>query len=66
MNLHEYQAKEILKEYGVPIPRFGVAANTTEIQKVIRDLGLSQAVVKIQVQRRWQRKGWWRQIWKNS
>ncbi|MBM3207477.1 MAG: ADP-forming succinate--CoA ligase subunit beta [Chlamydiae bacterium] len=49
MNLHEYQAKEILKDYGIPIPRFGVAANTTEIQKVIRDLGVSQAVVKIQV-----------------
>ena len=49
MNLHEYQAKEILKEFGVPIPAFGVASNTKEVQKVIKDLGLTQAVVKIQV-----------------
>lgn len=49
MDLHEYQAKEILKEYGIPIPPFGVASNTREVQKVIKDLGLTQGVVKIQV-----------------
>lgn len=29
MNIHEYQAKEILKEYGIPTPR-GIVANTPE------------------------------------
>ena len=49
MNLHEYQAKEILKEYGIPIPPFGVASNHVEIQKVIKQLNISEGVVKIQV-----------------
>lgn len=49
MNVHEYQAKEILEKYGLPIPAFGVASNAREIQKVIKDLGLTQGVVKIQV-----------------
>ncbi len=49
MNLHEYQAKEILKEYGVPVPPFGVATKHGEAEKVVRDLGLKEAVVKIQV-----------------
>ncbi|NDD58146.1 MAG: succinate--CoA ligase subunit beta, partial [Chlamydiae bacterium] len=49
MNLHEYQAKEILESFGVPVPPFGVAGTTSEIQKIIRDLNLSEGVVKIQV-----------------
>ncbi|MEI8328676.1 MAG: ADP-forming succinate--CoA ligase subunit beta [Chlamydiia bacterium] len=49
MNLHEYQAKEILKDYGIPIPPFGVASNHVEIQKVIKQLNISEGVVKIQV-----------------
>jgi succinyl-CoA synthetase beta subunit len=49
MNLHEYQAKEILLEYDIPIPAFGVASNVREIQKIVKDLNLSQGVVKIQV-----------------
>lgn len=49
MNTHEYQAKEILKHYGVPIPPFGVASNIKEVEAVIDRLHLSQAVIKIQV-----------------
>lgn len=49
MNLHEYQAKEILQEYGIPIPPFGVASHSREVTKVVKDLGLTQGVVKIQV-----------------
>ncbi|MEJ2488705.1 MAG: hypothetical protein P8Y50_02710, partial [Sulfurovaceae bacterium] len=29
MNIHEYQAKEIFKTYGIPTPR-GIVANTPE------------------------------------
>ncbi|MDJ0652467.1 MAG: ADP-forming succinate--CoA ligase subunit beta [Simkaniaceae bacterium] len=49
MDTHEYQAKEILKRYGVPIPDFGVAASPAEAKQVIQELGLHEAVVKIQV-----------------
>jgi succinyl-CoA synthetase beta subunit len=49
MNLHEYQTKLILMGEGVPVPPFGVAANTSEVKKIIKDLHLQEAVVKIQV-----------------
>lgn len=49
MNTHEYQAKEILKRYAIPIPDFGVASTKHEVEKIIKDLHLTQAVIKIQV-----------------
>ena len=49
MNTHEYQAKQILKKYGVPIPPFGVASSVHEAEKVVDALHLASAVVKIQV-----------------
>lgn len=49
MNLHEYQAKKILKEYGIPIPEFGVAGSVDEAIRVAEELDLNQAVLKIQV-----------------
>jgi succinyl-CoA synthetase beta subunit len=49
MNLHEYQAKEILREAGIKVPPFGVAATRTEVERVVRDLKLKEAVIKIQV-----------------
>jgi len=49
MNVHEYQAKEILRKYGIPVPDFGVASNAKEVEAAIEELGLDQAVVKIQV-----------------
>ena len=49
VNLHEYQAKDILKEYGVAVPPFGVVANHREVEKIVKDLHLKEAVVKIQV-----------------
>ncbi|MDE3045320.1 MAG: ADP-forming succinate--CoA ligase subunit beta [Verrucomicrobiota bacterium] len=49
MNLHEYQAKNILKRYGIPVPPFGVASTAGAAERVASDLGLEQAVLKIQV-----------------
>jgi succinyl-CoA synthetase beta subunit len=49
MNLHEYQAKLILMEEGVPVPPFGVASNVSDVEKIIKDLHLQEAVIKIQV-----------------
>jgi len=49
MNVHEYQAKEVLRKYGIPIPDFGIASNDKEVDQVIKQLDLKEAVVKIQV-----------------
>ncbi len=49
MNTHEYQAKEILKRYNLPIPAFGVAAKSHDVDAIIKHLGLNEAVIKIQV-----------------
>ncbi|MGA8165429.1 MAG: ADP-forming succinate--CoA ligase subunit beta [Waddliaceae bacterium] len=49
MNTHEYQAKSILKKYGVPIPDFSVVSNISEAENAIARMGLDQAVVKVQV-----------------
>ncbi len=49
MNTHEYQAKDILKFYNIPIPRFGVASSIEGVESILRDLSLKEAVIKIQV-----------------
>lgn len=49
MNTHEYQAKEILTSYKIPIPRFGVASSSKDVEAILRNLSLEDAVIKIQV-----------------
>jgi succinyl-CoA synthetase beta subunit len=49
MNVHEYQAKEVLKKYGISIPAFGIASTREEAEQVVKDLSLKEAVVKVQV-----------------
>ena len=49
MNIHEYQAKAVLREFGVPVPR-GIAAFTVdEAVKAARELGGPVWVVKAQI-----------------
>jgi succinyl-CoA synthetase beta subunit len=49
MNIHEYQAKAVLREFGVPVPR-GVAAFTVdEAAKAAETLGGPVWVVKAQI-----------------
>ena len=48
MNVHEYQAKELLAAYGIPVPKGGAASSPEDAAKVAGDLG-SRAVVKAQV-----------------
>src|SRR5881409_871466 len=49
MNIHEYQAKAVLREFGVPVPR-GIAAFTVEeAVKAAHDLGGPIWVVKAQI-----------------
>jgi succinyl-CoA synthetase beta subunit len=49
MNLHEYQAKEVFRSYGIPVPAGRVAANAEEAVAAARELGGSVWVVKAQV-----------------
>ncbi|RMG60341.1 MAG: ADP-forming succinate--CoA ligase subunit beta [Deltaproteobacteria bacterium] len=48
MNIHEYQAKEILKRYGVTVPEGKVAFSVDEAVKAAEELGLP-VVIKAQV-----------------
>jgi succinyl-CoA synthetase beta subunit len=50
MNIHEYQAKELLARYGVPVPAGGVAYTAAEAEAVARRLGGTAWVVKAQIQ----------------
>jgi succinyl-CoA synthetase beta subunit len=49
MNIHEYQAKNLLKKYGVTVPRGGVAYTIDEVEQVAKELGGPVWVVKSQI-----------------
>ncbi len=49
MNIHEYQAKSLLKKFGVAVPRGGVAYTPQEARKVAEELGGPVWVVKSQI-----------------
>ena len=49
MKIHEYQAKEILRKYGVPTPRGIPAFNVEEAVKAATELGGKVWVVKAQI-----------------
>ncbi|MFQ5700317.1 MAG: ADP-forming succinate--CoA ligase subunit beta [Acidobacteriota bacterium] len=48
MKIHEYQAKGILRQYGVPVPNGDVAYNAEETRETARRLG-GRVVVKAQI-----------------
>lgn len=49
MNIHEYQAKELLDKFGVTNTPGGVASTPEEAEKVARSLGTNNLVVKAQI-----------------
>ncbi|MBK20106.1 MAG: ADP-forming succinate--CoA ligase subunit beta [Rhodospirillaceae bacterium] len=49
MNIHEYQAKEVLRGFGVAVPKGGVAYTPEEAVKVAEELGGPVWVVKAQI-----------------
>jgi succinyl-CoA synthetase beta subunit len=49
MNLHEYQAKDVFRGYGIPVPLGRVAASADEAAEAAAALGGSMWVVKAQV-----------------
>ncbi len=48
MNLHEYQARDILRRHGIPVPPGDVASTPAEVRVIAERLG-GQVVVKAQV-----------------
>ncbi|MDP1992080.1 MAG: ADP-forming succinate--CoA ligase subunit beta [Syntrophales bacterium] len=48
MKIHEYQAKKLLRDYGIPVPRGEVAATPEEARRIAAELA-GQVVVKAQI-----------------
>ena len=49
MNIHEYQAKQILKEFGAPITNGVVVFSVDEIEEKIKSLTSNKIVIKAQI-----------------
>ena len=49
MNIHEYQAKELLAQYGVAVPIGKVAFNEDEAHQIAQDLKVDKVVIKAQI-----------------
>jgi succinyl-CoA synthetase beta subunit len=49
MNLHEYQARELLRRAGIPVPPGEVATTPAEAKAAVERLGTGKVVVKAQV-----------------
>jgi succinyl-CoA synthetase beta subunit len=49
MNIHEYQAKAVLREFGVPTPRGQAVFSPEEAVAAARELGTAVVVVKAQI-----------------
>jgi succinyl-CoA synthetase beta subunit len=48
MNIHEYQAKEILSSFGIPVPRGLVALTSDQVERAAKMMG-GHCVVKAQI-----------------
>ena len=49
MNIHEYQAKELLQKFGVATPRGKVASSPEEAEQIAREIAPAEIVVKAQI-----------------
>ncbi len=49
MNLHEYQAKSLFEEYGIPVQRGDVATTADQAEEIANNLGGNAWLVKAQV-----------------
>ena len=49
MNIHEYQAKEILRQFGVAIPNGVVILNLEDLRRKIKNLNSKTLVLKAQI-----------------
>ena len=49
MNIHEYQAKNLLRDYGVPVSNGVIIFSVDEIDEKIKKLKSTKLVVKAQI-----------------
>merc|ERR1712241_1476615 len=49
LSVHEYVSMSLLKDAGVPTPKFGVATTSAEARKIAEDLDTKDLVIKAQV-----------------
>jgi succinyl-CoA synthetase beta subunit len=49
MKIHEYQAKQIMSKFNIPVPKGGVAKTAEEARAVASQIGGSRFVVKAQI-----------------
>jgi succinyl-CoA synthetase beta subunit len=49
MKIHEYQAKELFRQYGIPVPNGILAATPPDARKAAQELGTPVVVVKAQI-----------------
>ena len=49
MNIHEYQAKKILKEFGAPVSKGVLILSLNEIEEKIKQLNTNEFVLKAQI-----------------
>ena len=49
MKIHEYQAKDLLKQFNVPVPQGNVATTSREARQVAEELAEGPFVVKAQI-----------------
>jgi len=66
MNIHEYQAKELLEKFGAATTRGKVAATPEEADEIAREIGAGEIVVKAQVHAGGRGKGMFRNGFKGG
>src|SRR5437870_13119695 len=49
MNIHEYQAQELLQKFGVATPRGKVASSPEKAEQIAREIAPAEIVVKAQI-----------------
>lgn len=49
MHIHEFQTKELLRNYGIAVPPFAVISSLIDLEEALEKLNLSKAVLKVQI-----------------
>ena len=49
MQIHEYQAKDILREYDIPVPKGRVAGTPAEAREIALEIGSDEVAIKAQI-----------------
>lgn len=49
MNIHEYQAKELFRQFNIPVPRGRMAATPAEAEEIAAELASLPVVIKAQI-----------------